>query len=153
MKFAIYIKYVLTVLAVTFFFQFGPGVEANVFPIVTNQAVYNIRRDSIRNQLCYTWTYTKNRDARADLVKFNVVDSEGKKFDAVTTDEDNGNQPIYVLIRGQIYFEGQSVTRHYCTSLPDSKYKLTVSGKMVYRTPLNLWPVTHEAPSIPVPEE
>jgi len=153
MKFAIYVKYVLTVLAVSLFFQFGPVIESNVFPIATNQAIYNIHRDPINKRLCYTWTYTKSRDGRADLVKFNVVDNDGVKFDAVTVDEDNQDQPIYVLIRGQVFFEGQSVTRHYCTSLPDSKKKLTVIGKLVYKTPLNLWPVVHEVPIIPVPEE
>lgn len=153
MKFAIYVKYVLTVLMVSLFFQFGPVVEANVFPIATNQAIYNIRRDPINSRLCYTWTYTKSRDGRADLVKFNVVDNDGVKYDAVTVDEDNQDQPIYVLIRGQVFFEGQSVTRHYCTSLPNSKKKLTVLGRLVYKTPLNLWPVSHEVPIIPVPEE
>lgn len=161
------LTYFMTVVAVGCFFRAAPDMEANHFPIVSEQSVDHVQRVDmtplIINQsitdvkrtndaVCFTWHFTKYRDVPVSFMAFNAFDPFGNIYDAETKDMDKA-EAIRINPEKAANPVGVPQTRHYCTSLPYVNDPLTVRGVLVYKTALNLWQVTHFTPTIVVPKE
>lgn len=162
-----YLAYIMTVIAVSLAFRAGPEIEATHFPIIAEQVVSDIKRVDFtpmiidqsvtdvkrtNDSVCYTWKFTKHRDIPLSYIGFSVFDKQGNIYDSETTNMDK-NEAIRINPDVSSNPVGIQQVRHYCTSLPYVNDDLTVRGVLVYKTVLNLWPVTHLTPTIVVPKE
>lgn len=141
--------YFMTFLMVGLAFKSGPAFEAKLLPVASEQSISEEYR--LNDLVCYTWKFRKNRDLPLEHLGFNIADNEGNVYDAETTDQETNN-PLYFTPNKTRHPVGKEIVRYACTTLPNVKGPLTLQGKLVYKTWINLWQVTHLTPTIVVPK-
>lgn len=138
------------IVGTTLFLYASPALETRLAPVLVDQAIEIDPGDRTPGRMCWTWKWTKARNAQPVVVAWSItVEGTAVEFPAVTQRQRDGR----ILSHPQASTLGPG-RNDLCVNIPadiDGASGLTIRGHINYRMPHGLWTIWQELPVVRVP--